>query len=150
MRNYVTVIFICGSNTWISLGISWLQVMLSFFWIKNFSVLTSIYIDVYNNIYIAIFLLWILTLYYLISILRYQLALCELYYDMSYWLNDRIILTTYQHVKGSFIRRRSGIVFFVRLYFYSRSYARGVMVIVLENGHGGSSSNPGRDWLHFT
>ena len=26
----------------------------------------------------------------------------------------------------------------------------GVMVIVVGNGHGGTSSNPGRDWLHFT
>ena len=28
--------------------------------------------------------------------------------------------------------------------------ARGVMVIVVGNGHGDTSSNPGRDWLHFT
>ena len=28
--------------------------------------------------------------------------------------------------------------------------ARGVMVIVIRNGHGDLSSNPGRDWLHFT
>ena len=28
--------------------------------------------------------------------------------------------------------------------------ARGVMVIVVENEHGDTSSNPGRDWLHFT
>ena len=28
--------------------------------------------------------------------------------------------------------------------------ARGVMVIVLGNGHGDTSSNPRRDWLHFT
>ena len=28
--------------------------------------------------------------------------------------------------------------------------ARGVVVIVLGNGHGDTSSNPGRDWLHFT
>ena len=27
--------------------------------------------------------------------------------------------------------------------------ARGVMAIVVENGHGDSSSNPGRDCLHF-
>ena len=29
-------------------------------------------------------------------------------------------------------------------------YARGVMVIVVGNGHGDTSSNPGRDRLHFT
>ena len=28
--------------------------------------------------------------------------------------------------------------------------ARGVMVIVVGIGHGNTSSNPGRDWLHFT
>ena len=27
--------------------------------------------------------------------------------------------------------------------------ARGVMVIIIGNGHGDTSSNPGRDWLHF-
>ena len=30
------------------------------------------------------------------------------------------------------------------------SSARGVMVIVVGNGHGDMSSIPGRDWLHFT
>ena len=28
--------------------------------------------------------------------------------------------------------------------------ARGVMVIVVGNGHGDTSSNPGQDWLPFT
>ena len=28
--------------------------------------------------------------------------------------------------------------------------ARGVMAIVVENGHGDTSSISGRDWLHFT
>ena len=28
--------------------------------------------------------------------------------------------------------------------------ARGVVVIVVGNGHGNTSSNPGWDWLHFT
>ena len=28
--------------------------------------------------------------------------------------------------------------------------AHGVMVIVVGNGHGDSSSNLGREWLHFT
>ena len=30
------------------------------------------------------------------------------------------------------------------------SYNRGVMVIAAGNGYGDMSSNPGRDWLHFT
>ena len=32
----------------------------------------------------------------------------------------------------------------------SKGGACGVMVIVVGNGHGDTSSNPGRDWLHFT
>ena len=28
--------------------------------------------------------------------------------------------------------------------------ARGVMVVVVGNGHDDTSSSPGRDWLHFT
>ena len=28
--------------------------------------------------------------------------------------------------------------------------AHGVMVIVVGNGHGDTSSNPGQGWLHFT
>ena len=28
--------------------------------------------------------------------------------------------------------------------------SRGVVVIVVGNAHGDTSSNPGRDWLHFT
>ena len=28
--------------------------------------------------------------------------------------------------------------------------AHGVMVIVVGKGHGDTSLNPGRDWLHFT
>ena len=31
-----------------------------------------------------------------------------------------------------------------------RYIPRGVMVVVVGNGHGDTSSNPGRDWLHFT
>ena len=33
---------------------------------------------------------------------------------------------------------------------YTHTHTRGVMVIVVGNGHGDTSSNPGRDWLHFT
>ena len=33
---------------------------------------------------------------------------------------------------------------------YQDSGARGVIVIVVGNEHGYTSSNPGRDWLHFT
>ena len=29
-------------------------------------------------------------------------------------------------------------------------YIHGVMVIILGIGHDDTSSNPGRDWLHFT
>ena len=32
----------------------------------------------------------------------------------------------------------------------SKKGTRGIMVIVIGNGHGDMSSNPGRNWLHFT
>ena len=32
---------------------------------------------------------------------------------------------------------------------YDNGGARGIVVIVVGNGHGDTSSNPGRDWLHF-
>ena len=34
--------------------------------------------------------------------------------------------------------------------YWEKAGARGVMVIVVGNGHGDTSSNPGWDWLHFT
>ena len=40
--------------------------------------------------------------------------------------------------------------FTLHLIFVVCGGARGVMVIVVGNGHGDTSSNPGRDWLHFT
>ena len=40
--------------------------------------------------------------------------------------------------------------YFCSLLITIRGGARGVMVTVVGNGHGDTSSNPGRDWLHFT
>ena len=37
----------------------------------------------------------------------------------------------------------------IEIYFWLHG-AHGEMVIVVGNGHGDTSSNPGRDWLHFT
>ena len=42
---------------------------------------------------------------------------------------------------------------FLKLYEHINIFyegACGVMVIVVGNGHGDTSSNSGRDWLHFT
>ena len=39
---------------------------------------------------------------------------------------------------------------FIYIYVCVGGGARGVMVIVVGNGQGDTSSNPGRDWLHFT
>ena len=46
---------------------------------------------------------------------------------------SKIVLSTF----GPFHRPSSGV-------------ACGVVVIIVGNGHGDTSSNPGRDWLHFT
>ena len=43
--------------------------------------------------------------------------------------------------------------FFCGGFYYIIQYpggARGVIAIVVGNGHGDTNSNPGRDWLHFT
>ena len=41
-------------------------------------------------------------------------------------------------------------MFILQVYVNHVGSARGVMVIVVGNGHDDTSSNPGRDWLHFT
>ena len=43
-----------------------------------------------------------------------------------------------------------GIPYGVTTIIVENGGARGVVVIVVGNGHGDTSSNPGRDWLHFT
>ena len=48
--------------------------------------------------------------------------------DPHYWMQFIVITRTYTVLRG----------------------ARGVMVIVVGNGHDHTSSNPGRGWLHFT
>ena len=52
-----------------------------------------------------------------------------------------------EHTYSSYVRIRD-----VALKICQRRWggARGVMVIVVGNGHGDTSSNPGRGWLHFT
>ena len=42
------------------------------------------------------------------------------------------------------------IIIYTYIHCHPQTGARGVMVIVVRNGHGDTSSNPGRDWLHFT
>ena len=42
------------------------------------------------------------------------------------------------------------IYIYIYIYIGRILAARGVMVIDVSNGNGHTSSNPGRDWLHFT
>ena len=57
----------------------------------------------------------------------------QLRYNIHFWTNTL--------EKGM-----NSIIFPINIY----GGARGVIVIVIGNGHGDSSSNPGREWLHFT
>ena len=57
--------------------------------------------------------------------------------------NRRLVAATAQH--WNLHQLRSCRFMIVAL----QGGARGVMVIVVGNGLGDSSSNPGRDWLHF-
>ena len=75
-----------------------------------------------------------------------------------------LILMAYQPGEGYIILGEKGIPFdihfclylciFIKLFLHTVIWyqvgVRGVMVIVVGNGHGDTSSNPGRDWLHFT
>ena len=49
---------------------------------------------------------------------------------------------------GSFKNNATDKLFAYKSYREKGGGARGVMVTI-GNGHGDSSSNPGRDWLHF-
>ena len=60
-------------------------------------------------------------------------------------LSFRFILWSAGTVKSTILQ----ICFFLLIIMRSGG-ARGVMAIVLGIGHGDASSNPGREWLHFT
>ena len=54
------------------------------------------------------------------------------------------------HILSEYIDRNWNM-FKMQIYIYIYlGSAHGVMVIIVGNGHGDTSSNPGRDWLHFT
>ena len=55
-----------------------------------------------------------------------------------------LLITTWQLVKAH------GVTNPCQQSLYIFLYARGVMVIVIGNGRGNTSSNHGRDWLHFS
>ena len=52
--------------------------------------------------------------------------------------------------KGKIYKTKSQSLHQERTLLFTIEGARGVMVIVVGNGHGDTSSNPGRYWLHFT
>ena len=67
---------------------------------------------------------------------------------------DAALLNTQYYkvrIKGKVKQSKEGVVPFPtpRRSSYKIGGARGVMVIVVENGHGDTSSNPGWDWLQF-
>ena len=59
----------------------------------------------------------------------------------NFSLNKNIINSTFENLKCHCMHKSN---------HYYRGGVRGVMVIVVGNGHGDMSSNPGRDWKHFT
>ena len=48
-----------------------------------------------------------------------------------------------------YIKILMNIYIYIYIFIYIIEGAHGVMVIVAGNGYGDTSSNPGRDWLHF-
>ena len=53
-------------------------------------------------------------------------------------------------VRGSWRPNRTATLTLLAINAFLSGGARGVMVIIAGNVHGDTSSNPGRDWLHFT
>ena len=47
-------------------------------------------------------------------------------------------------------RKFDCFIYELKKWYATFGAACGVMVIIVGNGHGDMSSNPGRDWLHFT
>ena len=70
------------------------------------------------------------------------------------WLIHTMVQTQPQFLRNAVLfYQREDIHWIYSLNIYQIEIvggARGVMVIVAGNGHGDTSSNPGRDWLHFT
>ena len=62
--------------------------------------------------------------------------------------NTYIYIYIYIHM-GLLILEKT-YTYIYRLRPQSKQGARGVVVIAVGNEHGDTSSNPGRDWLHFT
>ena len=85
-----------------------------------------------------------------------QINKCILVYR---WICIYILLNKVLHWKSSWLYwcfwlgTNDGFYIIFHSYFHyinSLLGARGVMVIVVGNGHGDTSSNPGWDWLYFT
>ena len=45
---------------------------------------------------------------------------------------------------------KTNLIYLIYMHKEDLEGARGVMVIVVGNGQSDTSSNPGRNWLHFT
>ena len=61
-----------------------------------------------------------------------------------------IQIQTYFEGRAAIVDFKDGFINELSNGYESIGSARGVMVILVGNGHGDTSSNPGRDWLHFT
>ena len=66
---------------------------------------------------------------------------CEEIIWIKYWY-----LIPYNSVQSIHIN----VIIIIIIIIIMSGGARGVVVIAVGNEHGDTSSNPGRDWLHFT
>ena len=64
------------------------------------------------------------------------------------WFNKTMLSNDYT-VIGKILRKPQTGSILINIMGEGIGGARGIMVIVVGNGHGDTSSNPGQDWLHF-
>ena len=81
-----------------------------------------------------------------------HICYCNLWWDEHKEYGKYAVLrrTSNNHEIMANIISTGGEVAWRRILRFNGGGAHGVMVIIVGNGYGDTSSNPRRDWLHFT
>ena len=103
------------------------------------------------------------SIFYHFYILFVHITICAYFYLLGHiWVFFSILLkltnlnVCYVYIKGFCTCKWAYLIFpsfysvLVYHWYTNIGGARGVIAIIVGNGHGDASSNPRRDWLHFT
>ena len=80
----------------------------------------------------------------------YRTILIGEFWHIIIYVFDYLFVRVGSDIKSVFKAKFNKFEFSVYLLLDWLEGARGVVVIIVGNGHGDTSSNPGRDWLYFT